>query len=92
MNSNAFLISTSSPVKIVISVPIGCPWIISTFPKIIEQSIANNWKGLYELKDNNQNNKRYGRNGFNDPEETMRLIIEGAKAGYAERSAAKGTL
>ena len=62
------------------------------FAKIIEQSIANNWKGLYELKDNNQNNKRYGRNGFNDPEETMRLIIEGAKAGYAERSAAKGTL
>lgn len=64
----------------------------NTFAKIIEQSIANNWKGLYELKDNNQNNKRYGRNGFNDPEETMRLIIEGAKAGYAERSAAKGTL
>lgn len=64
----------------------------NTFAKIIEQSIANNWKGLYELKDNNQNNKRYGRNGFNDPEETMRCIIAGFQAADTERSAAQGTL
>jgi hypothetical protein len=49
---------------------------LETAKAIIEQSIANNWKGIFELKKSNQN----GNNGANNGNVSIERIVAAGRA------------